>query len=302
MMPEPTPPSSPTSVTPFGRVGPTHERATRAVKAIEENRLEDARRNAEAIPDAAIGDRAWKLYLLGRLRIENGELTEADAFFQNSAALAVQWGLEEPSFPSHPLRLAAEALEALGRCHRRREALDYALHAHQAAYHLRCEHGSAEEQWESAESLSLDFMLSRKFEEARTWSTRAVQHATTAGDPAFAKRAKSQGSLCTILVALGQFQPAVAEARAACELWRRWGPGERARFRAEMDLGDALLRQAQVLVDADPATAKVLLDDAFHTIENAQRELSAFGPDAADDVQSCHDLLDFTGRLLASVS
>ncbi|UCC31990.1 MAG: hypothetical protein JSU86_06860, partial [Phycisphaerales bacterium] len=46
---------------PTGVVQPTHERAARALTALEQKRISDAEEHIAAVPDSSMTDRAWKL-------------------------------------------------------------------------------------------------------------------------------------------------------------------------------------------------------------------------------------------------
>jgi len=286
----PTPASS--------RVQPTHERAVRAVKALDEGRITDARTNAEAIGDSPTSDLAWKTYLLGCVQFEQGELKQAQETLEKAAALAVRLAEEIPSALGDAMRLSAQALEQLGRVFRRGERIDEALRAHRAAYQLRREHGSALEQWESSESVSLDHVVASGDPSARTWCERAIEHAHDAG---VEYEARSRGLLVNILLRLQRFEEAVIEARTTAELWRAHDPGDRRCFVARRQTGVCLLRHAERCFEGDALGAGPILDEAIQLLEGTRDELRAFGEDSLDEARECDDLLDLAGRLRASL-
>lgn len=296
-----TPPSS---ISP--RVHPTHERAVRAIKALDEGRWLDARKNADAMPDAPVAELAWKRYLHGRVHLALNELKSAEVALERAAALAMEWGGVSASSGRQPggdnladaLRLSADALEHLGRVHRRGERGDRAIRAHQSAYALRREHGSPLEQWESADSLAIDYALSGNLVESKSWYERAVVHAGSAGVEC---QTKSLGGLAGTHLALGDFPAATQTAHAACDLWRKHASSSPRRFPAERQLGHCILRQAESCFEADPTRAGELLSEAVAVLTTAHQELVAFGGEATEEAQSCGELLDFARRLRDSL-
>lgn len=284
--------------TPSPRVWPTHERALRAFKALDEGRIADALTNAEAIADGSLADSAWKCYLIGRVQLEQGELESARKSLERSAALALQLAKETPDSAGDAMRLAGESFEQLGRAHRRGEQIEQARRAHEAAYGLRCEHGSAIEQWESAESSALDYLLAVNHSRAEEWCDRALTHAELAGG---ACSAKSRGLLAVVLLKQQRFADAVKEARTAVQCWRQVASGDRRAFLAQKQLGVCLLRQAESLFEGESTGAVEILSEGIELLDSTHRELSAFGDDSVDDARECGDLLDFSRRLRASL-
>ncbi len=288
------------------RVCPAHERAIRALKALQEGRWSDARHNAAAMPDEPIGELAWKTYLHGRVYLALNELQDAEVELERAAGLAMEWaspsectGRQAASgTPTDGFRLSGEALEQLGRVFRRGERGERAIRAHLAAYRLRGEHGSALEQWESAEGLAVDHSLRGELDEAKTWYDRAIGHASFAG---FECQAKSLCGLSAIHLALGDGPAATMAARAACGLWRTQAGGSVGRFLAEKQLGLCLLRQAEALSEVDPPRARDFLVEAIAVLAVAHRELAAFGTEVSDEAQACAELLDFSERLNRSL-
>jgi tetratricopeptide (TPR) repeat protein len=287
---------------PIGRVQPKHDRALRAVKALQEDRLDDAQNNVDAIPTDHPAPSAWKLYLQGRITFTLGEIASARNYFAQAAALALQ---RDPGgeFPEVDLcRLAGESLTHLGRAYRRAEQLDQAIRAHEASFQLRREHGSLEEQWESAADLGLDYDLARRFADAATWYERAQVLARRSSEAPLRKQAETTERLCATLLALQRFDEAEQAGRLAHALWREHDPGCIEVFRSEFQIGHALLAHAQALFDADPTGVWRLLEGAVESLTLARRELIAFGAEGAEDARSCEEQLDFAQRLLQSLS
>jgi tetratricopeptide (TPR) repeat protein len=285
-----------------GHVQPIHERALRAMKALGEHRLEDARKNLDALHTSEPADRAWRHHLLGQLAMAQGNLDVAEKLFQSAAGLALQWGLGQDPPLTDALRLTTDAFTHLGRAHRRKDRLDQAIQAHRAGYQLRCEHGSEEERWESASELGLDHHLAGKFDDAIRWYEQAMDHALRTVENPLRRQAESRGRIAHALLSGGRFEEAATAARAARELWRRHDPGGLAAFRAELHLATALLAQAREQFEVDPAKVRTLAEEAVEQLTVARDELAAFGRDAASDVRACDDQLDFAARLRAAIA
>ena len=285
------------------RVRPANERATRALKALDEGRWSDARMNADALPEAPVVELAWKTYLLGRVHLALHELKDAEVALERAAGLA--WATEcappgeSSDLKRDAMRLSAEALEHLGRVFRRGERGDRAIRAHAAAYELRREHGSAMEQWESAESLALDHSLCGELQQAKSWYDRAIGHARSAGVEC---QAKSLSGLSAVQLALGDPAAATESARSACEVWRTRAGGSLERFLAEKQLGYCILRQGEALFERDPSRAGEHFVEAIAVLIRAHRELLAFDAPASDDARGCAELLDFARRLRGALS
>lgn len=282
------------------RVQPTHERAIRALKALDEARFLDARKNAEALSDEPISERAWKLLLLGRAHLEVGQLADAETHLEQAAGIALEWSCQCADTGGvivDALRLAGEAFEHLGRALRRGEKMAKALRAHQAAYQLRREHGSSLEQWESADSLATDHAIHRDYAPAQSWCDTAIEHARAAG---FECHVKSLHFQANLFLLLDDPTSAVAAARSAGELWRTHQPGSVGRFLADRHVGVCLLRCAESQMGESEVALKNL-DQATNLLTATQRELTAFGTQYNDEAGSCAELLDFARRLKSSI-
>ncbi len=91
--PDPTPQIHPVArgeledgiVRPTGLLQPTHERAVRAFKALEDRRFKDAESNIDAIPESPPTLRTWKLMLKGLLMLEQSNFTSAKALLRQAA-------------------------------------------------------------------------------------------------------------------------------------------------------------------------------------------------------------------------
>jgi len=287
---------------PTGHVRPTNERAVLALKAIHESRWSDAQKHIVAIPESPLGEYAWKMYLAGLLACERNDFPKSETALLAAASAAFVVGFaEKKSVAADALRLGAMALEKLGYAHRRQERLADAYHAHLAAYRLREEHGSFDEQWETAMSLAVDCTVARRDDEAQRWCRVAIDLAVETSDQAAAKQAQSWGRLATALTSLGRHEEAVAAAKSAREFWRSHDRSAVTAARADLDVAHALVESAKSVYESDAAQARKLLDEALAFLATAADELPPFGVQAAADVRRCTEQTDFARRLLDSL-
>jgi tetratricopeptide (TPR) repeat protein len=297
-----TSPALQSSTAPTGWVQPTHERALLALKAINESRWSDADKHVAAIPESPLGEYAWKMYLAGRLAAERHDFPAAEARFLEAASAALVSGLgDEKQVSTDAMRLAAAAMERLGYAHRRQERLDDAHRSHQAAYRLRQEHGSVEERWESAISLTLDCVVARRHDEAQRWCRVAIDLAAAASDQPAAKQAQAWGRLSAALTALGRHEEAVAAARTARDFWRMHDLAAVTAARADLEVAQALMKFGESVYERDARAARRILSEALECLTTAAEELPPFGDEAAADVRRSAELTDFARRLLDSL-
>jgi tetratricopeptide (TPR) repeat protein len=282
-------------------VRPTNERAVLALKAIHESRWSDAQKHIAAIPESPLGEYAWKMYLAGLLAGERDEFPKSETALLAAASAAFVVGFaDEKSVAADALRFGAAVLEKLGFALRRQERLD-AYHAHLAAYRLREEHGSFDEQWETAMSLAVDCTVARRDDEAQRWCRAAIGLAGETSDQPFAKQAQSWGRLAAALTSLGRHEEAVTSARTAREFWRKHDRSAVTAARADLDLAGVLMKHAESVYETDCAQAKKLLNEALAFLATAADELPPFGPEAVADVRRCTEQTDFARRLLDSL-
>lgn len=301
---------------PVGMLQPSHERAALALKAINEARWRDARKHLDAIADSGGALAAWRQYLEGELHFRQGCVVEADGYYVRAAAISLApratsltaANVEDPG--SAAARLAAAALEQLGTARRRQERFAHAIRAHQLALALRREHGSAIEEWQSAMSLGVDLSLAGDHDRAlRTLSrARAIARtlpggpdeqsgpATGAFDEAYAIALEHSARA---MAAAGRQGDCVGVCREVLELRGRLNPSGAASPLARMNLGRALLQQAEALMDGDSGEAARSLQEAIRHLEEAAESLGAFGSKLAADTRQCQRLLDFANRLSA---
>ena len=321
-----TSPASQSSTAPTGWVQPTHERALLALKAINESRWSDADKHVAAIPESPLCEYAWKMYLAGRLAAERHDFSTAEARFLEAASAALVHGLgaERPALepiamtpsPSQGegggeghgarllaevMRLGAAAMEKMGCAYRRQERLDDAHRSHWAAYRLRQEHGSVEERWESAMSLTIDCAVARRHDEAQRWGRVAIDLAAAASDQPAAKQAQAWSRLSAALTALGRHEEAVAAARTARDFWRTHDLTAVTAARADLEVAQALMKFGESVYERDAKAAQTILSEALECLTTAAEELPPFGDEAAADVRRSAELTDFARRLLDSL-
>ena len=310
--PDPTPPIHPVArgeleegiVRPTGFLQPTHERAVRAVKALEDGRLKDMECNIDAIPESPPTLRAWKFVLKGLLMLERSDFTGAEALLRQAAGPELLDHADDGPDAERPIRvptgdarLASAAAEKLGFIYRRQDRPDEAYRTHLAAFRLRQQYGSTEEQWETAVSLGIDADLGRRYTDAKRWHRLAID----LGEKSLQEPNQKQGVACTNLAAslleTGDYEQAVSMARTARERWREHDLGAATADLADMRLGHALLRQAESLFERDPKQTGSALLEALDLFAAANAALLAFGSAYAADVQWCLEQTDFARRL-----
>jgi len=203
----------------------------------------------------------------------------------------------------HPesFRLAARALEKAGWLYRHQDRPDRAYHSHLSAYHIRNEHGSFEETWETATSLGHDADLAGKHADCQSWHRIAIQAAARAAEEPERRQAISFTNLSLSLIKSNLHEDAVAAARTARHWWHKHDMGSSAAARADLILGHALLRHGERLCEAGNTNAQAVLDDAMQLLTSAREALSAFGDDTSADVRWCDEQTDFAQRLRSSL-
>ena len=287
---------------PAGIVRPRHERALRAFKALDEKRTEDARTNADAVPESPLVEYAWKLLLRGLICLEQPDFARAGPTLLQGVSAALVAGLgTEPEPDPEALRLAALVLEKIGGMYRRQEQPGNAYRAHLAAYYLRREYGSLEELWETAVSLGIDADLARRYEDAEKWHRLAIELGASASDEPQRKQAIAWANLASSFTNRGRHVEAVDAAGNARECWRSHDIGDIETARAEMHFGYALLKLGESLHTGNEEPAKRVLEQAVDRLDSARESLIPFGPTAAVDARWCLDQGDFARRLHASL-
>lgn len=291
---------------PLGFVQPPHDRARRALIALEERRFRDAEEHIAALPETDIVDRAWRLVLRGMLHIGRKQLSAARADLLEAAALAFGCQYDDADVPRPELiRLAALALCRAGWVYRRHDRPRDAYRLHRTSYALRCAHGSAAEQWEAALELALDAQIEKRFDVATQWLDRAAEHAAAAhstdgAPPASVMTARTWSQRAALLTDAARLEDAVPAARKAAALWHAARAAEPDAPVADARLGHALLRQAEALYEHDPARALDAARESLALLATARDELLAFGEDAAEDAAWCADQVEFARRLTDS--
>ena len=287
---------------PTGFVKPTHEWAVSALKAIEANRIADAEKHIATIPESPLVDRAWKLLLRGLLAVRQADSAAAELPLLQACSVGLLAGLgREGTVERDALRLCALALHHTGRVYRRQDRPKDAFHAHLAAHHLRQQHGSLDELWETAIELGLDADVDRRYQEGQEWHRRAIDIAEKTSEEPACKQALAWSHLAVSYVDSGRHDEAVSAARTAREWWRQHDIGAATAAQADLKLGGVLLKQGEAMHERGDPSAKAVLDEAVEWLAAAHKALQAFGPDHAADTQLCLEQHDFARRLLASL-
>jgi tetratricopeptide (TPR) repeat protein len=285
---------------PSGRLLPENDCALRAIKALDENRLDDAAKHISSIPDNAPLNRAWKQFLSGKLAWQQHDLPLAET--QLKIALETVDSIER-SIPdqgdSH--RLPAIIHELLGTVLRRQDRLCESLLCHQKAYQMRREHGSAQELFESASSLGVTYHVLRNFSEAARWFERSKQHAESCPTDNRAFIAEAQTNLATVFEHEGHHQGALFAARTARNIWYDIEPSSPQCLLADVSLGSKLLNLGQeYLESADPRAGEVL-SEAIRLLNECDIALRAYGDEHREIAAVLSEKIDFANRLASSL-
>jgi tetratricopeptide (TPR) repeat protein len=285
-----------------GHPQPADPKARRALRALSDNRLNDAAKLIDSLSDDDGANGAWRLLLKGLLAFHRTRLPAAGACYSRAATRALESAAHAPDQESNELRrLAAWALHKLGTVYRRQDHVQQAYELHQEAGRIRSSCGSPDELWETAAAIGFDLNMLRRYEEAVSSCREAVDLARSASEEPKRKEADTWTKMAQALTEWGHHDDAVDAARQALELWRVHDIAAVTVARSEMNLGYTFLRQAQCLNEEDQEQAAVALGRALERLRAAQEALSAFGPEAAPDVQWCQEQIDFAERLSASL-
>ncbi|MCH8967145.1 MAG: hypothetical protein IID43_05665 [Planctomycetes bacterium] len=287
---------------PTGQVEPAHERAVKAMRALDDNRLADMATHIAAIPDVPALNQAWKRYLQGRLAALKLDFQAAtsllsEAFTAANEAIGTLSGKEKLD----AYRLATRSWLHGGWICRRQDQPRDAYRTHLCVYCLVADHGSYEELWEVTTELGLDAELDRQHVRAVRWHRRAIVAGRKASQDPWEKEAIAWVNLSRSSTESSRHAEAVVAARRACECWRRHDAGVLRAAQADLNLGAALVSHGQWLHDRADEPAGPILDEAVACLTCAREALLAFGAVAAADAESCADRLDFAERLRASM-
>ena len=291
-----------TRLRPVGFMRPDHERALKAMKALNEKRLSDAEKHIAALPDSPGLDGVWKLLLAGLLAIECLDFKTAETALRHAAELAQEE--KAPAGHSEKIarsRLASVVLEKIGWLRRRRDRAEQAYEIHLKAYRLREAHGSIEELWETAVSLGQDAYVAQRWDDAERWFGKAVALASEADQKTQRLRAIAHAHLAAALTNAGRHEHAVDAARSAMSEWQEHDPGGVETVEARIGLGYALLRHGEALVECADGNAREILEEALQRLKAAYEELLPFGSAISTQARTCLAQQDFANRLLAAL-
>jgi len=304
-MPKPLPKKAAlaTDALPSGFLKPAGKREGLALKALDEDRLADAAKHIAALPQSPPESGAWKLYLYASLKLKSHDLPGAEAAFLQAASLAFIWAFsEQPVNIAIPYRLIAMALESAGAVQRRGERATEAIAAHSAAYRLRIEHGSVDEQWQSALSLGISHSLAKEHKTAMQWLCRTLDFASRAVDAREQKLAWTYAQMATSSSELGGSDEAILAARKSLDHWRRHDISDAQVAEAEYRLGELLAALGEKKTVEEPHSAAAHLHEAIQCMRSAGLSLEAFGPAHQRTARICRDRLDFAEKLAASLA
>ena len=287
---------------PVGMIAPTHDRATRALIALADDRLRDARMNIDAMPRATATDRAWCRLIAGMVALHSGRFSEAeDHLLVAAGSCALEQDHADGRVGRDVPRLRALCWHHLGRTYRRQDDLDRAVFVHESAYRIRHRHGAPEELAESAVELGMDADVLGLHEDAQDWYHRALDWAKQATEDPLRIQALIWTKLVSSFMGSGHGVQAVEAAGHARDCWRQHDITSADCARADMVLAGAQLKLAETLHDTEPASAAEALQIAIDGLGEACESLLAFGEDQMPHAKWCADQKDFAERLLASL-
>ena len=286
---------------PIGIVQPESEPARRALRALNERRLEHAEENLSNIDESPPAQGIWKTILSGMLAAARSDAAAAEACFREASGAgpaAAMMADQEPD--NETMRVAAFALHQLGLLFRRRDEPQLALRAHSPAYHLCNEHGSFEELSESALALGIDHDLAGDYAAGQDWHRIAIEAAAKTKENVAENQATAWSHLAASLMQSERFEDAVGAARTAREWWHKHDITAVTATRADMKLGHALLRLAASRMESEGSSAEDSLRETLELLRAAHDSFQAFGPEYGADVAFCGEQIDFAQRLQLS--
>lgn len=286
---------------PTGIIQPKSEPARRALRALNERRLEHAEQNLATVAESPPAQGSWNTILRGMLAAARPDTAAAETCFREASdagPTAAMMADQEPG--NDTMRVAAFALHQLGLLFRRRDEPQLALRAHSPAYHIRNEHGSFEELSESALALGIDHDLAGDYQSGQDWHRIAIEAGAKAKENVAENQAAAWSHLAASLILSERFEDAVEAARTAREWWHKHDITAVTATRADMKLGHALLRLAASHMASDGSGPQATLGETLELLRVAHDSFQAFGPEYGADVAFCADQIDFAQRLQLS--
>lgn len=281
---------------PVGLIGPSHDAAQRADRALHEHRLDDAAHHIRRLPDTSLLERFWKTLLRGGERAERHELSEAEALTWQALGIASAMTHLGDHAPE-TARLTARALHQLGRLIRRQDRAKDALALHRAAHRLRRADGSVEETWESLIELGLDADLDGQTDDAIDWFHQAIETGAAAQAEPGVKQATGWTHVSRVCSANARHPQAVEAARTAQTLWHAHDTGGARAAQADVRLGSVLLNRIVALRESDQAGDTDALNEAAALLESAAESLAAFGAAYDADMRWAREQYNFAKQL-----
>lgn len=308
---------------------PSDPAAATALRTLRAGRHAPAAKLVAALSDAMALARAWKHFMQaelarGRQAIaeEEGELLMAvgvlEAIGCNASTPGTTARANETVIPgtnrvgdsadgagnpTEARRLMVHALTHLGRIFRRREDSDSARRIHLRAWQYVSAIAMHDDHWMVATELGLDEDVAGHLDDARSWHARAAELAQGVGAEPHAKHARSATLLANTLWAASDAAGSIESARQACAAWRRHDASTVQVPRADLFLAGRLLDGAGQALESDNLDeAQARAGEALSLLKETREALAAFAAPARLDLALCDELLEFAGRLNASLA
>ncbi len=282
---------------PRGSLAPYSDRAKLALKALTEDRLEDAQKHIRLVSDHNPLDSAWRLYLAGCLKIKQQCIAQGKELLLQCASLIQANEIEQSASQTKTTRLRAAALHDAGWTLRRLDRPTDAYKMHLEAFQLRLDTCSLKEIWDTAYNLALDAKLSLDHSLAEKWLRTCIELGKIVPDDPHKNQAVSWTHLARTLEVAGRLEEAVQAMRNAKEQWRQHDAESVDVVKADRALGEMLLNQAASPIDASPVDRGELIDEAIGLLTDAREGLLAFGSSYISDARRCDEQRDFAVRL-----
>lgn len=275
--------------------------ARRAVKAISEQRLDDAAKHLSALSENTLFDRAWKFYLTGLLEWSRHNLPCAQAALISCIQLLEGHEVDGDDSAGHS-PLAASAHELLGQVLTRQDYPSNAFEHHHRAYQLRQSTGTPDEQYESARSLGFCCRLLRRPDDSIQWYERARTLAAKLCRDQWLRSADVLSSLSGVHLERGQLAEALDTAREAYQLCLRHEPSSDIAMAFERTVASRLLTLGQALVESGDPQADCVLNEAISTLEKCRLSVLALGQHHENAANEISEKLDFAKRLASLIN
>lgn len=278
---------------------PSNDVAGRALNALRAGRVTDAEKLTHLLPTVAPLDPAWKQYIEARIALEQGEFAAAKEISSKAASLAMRLGLSDPEDRT-AIRLSGAAMELAGVALRRQDQPVEAGRLHRAAFALRRDYGTPDEQSESALSLGLCAEWSTDLCAAEHWYRRSLVVDAVEKEQA-QRKSSALIRLSTLLSRLSRHDEALDAAGNAAGLLRECCPGDIAAISAGLYVTLATIRRSEDLVAENADAARSYLDETSHRLTPIREDLLAFGQLAHLELAWCDEQAQFVETLRLAI-